>query len=123
METAVYKFTLSSKKEIFLREPKMSDSEGAIKVAGLKAGEKNVALLGLLTQKEMFKKMLVQVDDRKLGMTEKENINALFTFKEWSQCMQALSQLTGHDEEEGKLEAPEIMTTGDKSLGAKDTQA
>lgn len=111
METTVYKFALSSKKEIYLREPKMSDSESAIQVAGLKAGE-NMALLGLITQKELFKKLLVQVDSKKPSMTEKENLDALFTFKEWSQCMQALAKVTGDDE--GNLSEPEITIIGDK---------
>lgn len=112
-EQAVYKFTLSSKKVIFLREPKMRDSENAIKVAGMKAGEKNVALLGLLTQKEMFKSLLVQVNDNKLKMSEKEKLDSMFSFKEWNQCMKALHKVTSEDEEGNELEA-EIVTIGDK---------
>jgi hypothetical protein len=112
METAVYKFTLGSGKEIYLREPKMSDSESAIQVAGLKAGE-NMALLGLITQKELFKKLLVQVDGKELKMSEKEDLNSLFSFKEWNQCLQALHKVTG-DDDEGNLSDPEIMTTGGK---------
>lgn len=113
METSVYKFTLSSKKVIMLREPKMEDSEGAIQVAGMKAGD-NIAYLGLITQKEMFKKLLVQIDNKKLNMTEKENINALFTFKEWGQCLKALGKITGDEGEEGNDLTPEITTIGDK---------
>jgi len=113
METSVYKFTLSSKKVIMLREPLMEDSEGAIQVAGMKAGE-NLAYLGLITQKEMFKKLLVQVDSKKLSMTDKENLNGLFTFKEWSQCLKALAKITGDEGEEGNELNPEIITIGDK---------
>jgi len=114
MEQALYKFTLSSKKVIYLREPKMSDNEGAIKVAGMKADEKNLALLGLLTQKEMFKKLLIQIDSKKLSMNEKEDLNSLFSYKEWSQCLQALTQVTGVDDEVGNELIPEIVTSGDK---------
>lgn len=111
METTVYKFTLSSKKEIYLREPKMSDSESAIQIAGLKAGD-NMALLGLITQKEIFKKLLVKVNNSSPSMSEKENLDGLFTFKEWSQCLQALGKVT--DGDEGNLSEPEITTIGDK---------
>ena len=113
-ETPVYKFTLSSKKVIFLREPKMRDSEDAIKVAGMKAGENNVAYMGLLTQKELFKKLLVQVDGKKLSATEKENLNDMFTYKEWNQCMKALQKVTAEEDAEGNDLAPEIVTIGDK---------
>jgi len=112
METSVYKFKLSSGKEIYLREPKMSDSESCIQIAGKKAGD-NMALLGLITQKELFKKLLTQVDGNELSMAEKENLDGIFSFKEWSQCVQALAQVTG-DDGEGKLEAPEIMLSGSK---------
>lgn len=111
-ETPVYKFTLRSKKVIYLREPRMSDSESAIQVAGMKAKD-NMALLGLLTQKELFKKLLVQVDDRVLKMAEKENLEGLFSFKEWADCSKALAMVAG-DDDEGNLEAPEITTIGSK---------
>jgi hypothetical protein len=110
-ETPVYKFTLSSGKEIYLREPKMSDSESCIQIAGLKAKD-NMALLGLLTQKELFKKLLVQVDGKVLKMAEKENLDSIFSFKEWNQCSQALAMVTG--ENEGNLASPEITTIGSK---------
>lgn len=111
MEQSVYKFTLSSGKVICLKEPKISDSESAIQIAGKRAGE-NMALLGLITQKELFKKLLVQLDEKKLSMSEKESLDSLFSFKEWSQCMTALSKVTGGDE--GNLSEPEIMAFGDK---------
>jgi hypothetical protein len=111
METAVYKFTLSSGKEIYIREPKIADSESCIQLAGKIAGD-NMAMLGLVTQKELFKKLLVQVDEKKLSMNEKQSLDSLFSYKEWNQCVQALQQVTG--DEEGKLQAPEIMTSGDK---------
>jgi hypothetical protein len=110
MEESVYKFTLSSGKVIYLKEPKISDSESAIQVAGRKAGE-NMALLGLLTQKELFKKLLVQVDAKTLKMAEKENLDGLFSFSEWAQCQQALQKITG---DEGNLSEPEITIFGDK---------
>lgn len=110
METSVYKFTLSSGKVIFLKEPKISDSESAIQIAGSRAGD-NMALLGLHTQKELFKKLLVKMDEKELKMSDKENLDGLFSFKEWGQCMQALTKITG---DEGNLDNPEIISSGDK---------
>ena len=94
----VYKFTLSSGKVIYLKEPTILDSEHATKVAGNLAGSENAAYLGTLYQKEMVKALLVQVGENKLSMNDKANIQSIFNFKEYGQVLKALKAVTGDDE-------------------------
>lgn len=102
-ETMVNQFTLKSGKIILLREPEIGDNEEAAKIAGTRASADNQLHMGLEMQKELLKKLLVKIDDKALGLTDKENLKALLTYREYGQCMQALKQITG-DVTEGNLE-------------------
>jgi hypothetical protein len=106
-----YKFTLASKKVIYLREPKIGDLETAAQVAGKKAGD-NQAHLGILVQKELLKTLLVGVDSKKLSLSEKENLDALFNFSEYQQAVKAVSMIT-KSEEEGNELTPEFVNAGE----------
>ena len=104
----VTKFTLNTKKVVYFREPEIGDSEHAMRIAGKDAGPENQGLLSVLFQKEMTKLLLVKVDDKTLSLTEKQNLKALFTFREWSQVQKAVQAVVG---DEGNLElTPEITT-------------
>ena len=104
----VYKFTLSSKKVIYLRDPKIADTESATQVSGKIAGSDNAAYLGVLFQKEMVKLLLVQINDKKLTMNEKQNLDALFTMQEYSQVSKAIQKILG---DEGNFELTPELTT------------
>lgn len=108
----VAKFTLSSGKVIYLKEPSIGDTEKAAQVAGKKAGSDNQVYLGVLLQKEMIKILLVQVDDKKLSLTDKEQLEKLFTFKEYNQALKA-AQMVMADEGNEQLTL-EFATIGDK---------
>lgn len=108
----VAKFTLSSGKVIYLKEPSIGDTEKAAQVAGKKAGSDNQIYLGVLLQKEMIKILLVQVDDKKLTLTDKEQLEKLFTFKEYNQALKA-AQMVMADEGNEQLTL-EFATIGDK---------
>lgn len=106
----VSKFTLSTNKVIYLREPQIGDTEYAMKIAGKQAGPENQGYLSVLFQKEMVKLLLVQVDDKKLGLTEKQQLKSLFTFKEWTQVQKAVQAMVD-DGDSGNFElTPEITT-------------
>jgi hypothetical protein len=98
----VFKFTLPTGKVIMLREPKIMDLEVSAQIAGKTAGD-NKALLGLILQKEQLKRLLVEIDGKKPTMTEKEQLDNLLTFKEYSFALKAVQMVTGDDEDEGKL--------------------
>lgn len=108
----VAKFTLSSGKVIYLKEPSIGDTEKAAQVAGKKAGSDNQVYLGVLLQKEMIKILLVQVDDKKLSLADKEQLEKLFTFKEYNQALKA-AQMVMADEGNEQLTL-EFATIGDK---------
>lgn len=105
-----YKFTLSTKKEIYLREPKIGDIETASQLAGKKASD-NQAYLGVLVQKELLKLLLVQVGTKKLNMAEKENLDALLGFGEYQECLKAINMIT---KSEGNELEPEFVTVGEQ---------
>jgi hypothetical protein len=106
-----HKVTLSSKKVIYLREPKIADTETAATVAG-KGNSDNQILVGIKLQKEMLKLLLVQVDDQKLTLTDKEQLDKWFSPQEYNQAVKVVSQLVGS--EEGNEPAIEFVTFGDK---------
>jgi hypothetical protein len=104
----VTKFTLSTGKAVYFREPKIGDTEHATKLAGMQAGSENQALLMVLFQKEMIKLLLVQVDEHKPTMLEKAQMDSLFTFQEYNQLSKALKLLVG---DEGNSELiPELVS-------------
>lgn len=105
----VYKFTLNTGKVIYLREPEIGDTEHATKIAGKEAGPENAAHLAVLFQREMTKLLLVQIDDKKLSLQEKQQINSLFTFREYKQVTAAVKKVA--DDEEGNFDLTPELTT------------
>jgi len=108
----VTKVTLSTGKVILLKEPTVDDMEVAGQLAGKIAGD-NQAQLGMALQKELLKRILVQINEKKLGLADKEGINSLFSLREYSQTMKVVKELTGMDEAEGKPQM-EVVTFGVK---------
>ena len=92
-EIQVSKFTLSTGKIVYIREPEIGDTEHAMKIAGKEAGPENEAYLSVLFQKEMVKVLLVQVDAKKLTLADKQQIKTLFTFREYTQVNKAVQAI------------------------------
>lgn len=105
---ALHRFTLFSGKTVTLREPKIFHTRSAAQVAGKKAGE-NQAFLNALMQEEVVKLLVVHVNDERLKESQKENLDSIFSVKEYSQVLQAVQMLGG--EEVGKP-TMEIETSG-----------
>lgn len=99
----VHKVTLSTGKIVHLKDPKIRHQELAMKAIGDKAGS-NQAYMGILIQKELVKILLYQVDGKKPSGIELENLDELFSLKEYSQLNSAVSQLIGTGGEEGELQ-------------------
>ena len=108
----VYKVTLSSGKIVHLREPKIGDIESASQVAGKGAADNN-ALLGIKLQKELVKLLVVQVDGKSLTMIEKEQLDKVFSFKEYQQVLKVVSTITSGDDS-GNEPMIEFGISGDK---------
>jgi len=106
------KFTLSSGKVVHLREPLISDTETAAQTAGKQASGDNQLHMGMLLQKELLKLLLVKVDNKALNLTEKQQLDKHFKFKEYSECLRAVKMVLGEDEGNVQL-IPEFETSGD----------
>ena len=87
----VHKFTLTTGKVIYLREAKINDLEQAAKVAG--SGDTNQMAMGLSMQKEIFKRLLVQIGDKRMTLNDKETCLDQFNLKEFGQILSAVGQL------------------------------
>lgn len=117
-EVQVNKFTLHSGKVILLREPTIGDTETVAQLSGKKAGD-NLAYLGVLMQKELFKLLLVAMGEKDqepkaISGNEKERLNTMFSLKEWKQCVKALTMVTGDEEEGNEQLTTEFTTFGNK---------
>lgn len=100
----VYKVTLSTKlkdsddhRVVTFRKPLIADTEAAIQIAG-KGNSDNEALLGIKTQKELIKILLVTVDGVELKMSEKEQLDKYFSMQEYNQLKKVIQKLMGSDE-------------------------
>lgn len=109
MDKVAYKFVLGTGKVIFLREPKIADQEIVGRLAG-KDGERNSFAMALSYRKEMLKQLLIQVDNEKISGPI--NLDNMFSFREYQQALQAVTKVTGEDEQLGNL-ASEIVTFGE----------
>jgi hypothetical protein len=106
-----FKFTLSSKKVVVLREPLIRDQELALELASAKA--KNETMIGVYAQKELLKMLLISVDGKTLSATEREQLDKHFTFSEWMQVQKALKKVAG-DDALGEPELEIVAASGDK---------
>lgn len=98
---ALYKFTLTTNKTVHLREPRISHTRLAAQVAGKKAGD-NQAYLNVILQEEIAKQLIVKIDDVEVMKSKIENLDSLFSVKEYGQVIQAIQMIGGEDEGEGK---------------------
>lgn len=106
----VFKFVLNDQKTIYLREPKIDDTEKSAQIAGKKAGGDNQAYMAILLQKEMLKLLLVQVNETRLTLTDKEQLDKFLNFREYNQATKALQMVMGDDS--GNVLTPEFTTIG-----------
>lgn len=99
----VHKVTLSSKKIVLLRDPLIKHTGIATQAAAPRAnGDPHV--LGMLAQQELLKLLVVQVDGKSPSRSDLENLDKMFTLKEFNQLQKVLQKLGG---DEGNAE-PEI---------------
>lgn len=103
------KLTLFSGKTVVLRELKIKHQELAAMAAAPKANGNN-SILTMLMQKELIKLLIVKVNDKSLKLIELEDLDNLFTFKEYTQLNHILNELVG-EKEMGKYQI-ELVSSG-----------
>lgn len=104
----VYKVVLPTKKVAYLREMKIKDTQLAAKAVGKNAGE-NQAALAVAMQNELLKLLLIQLDDKKLTHSDKNDLDKILTITEYRKLMQVVQKISGEDESGEEL--PMEMTT------------
>jgi hypothetical protein len=96
-EQLVHKITLSTKKVVMLREPKIKHQELAQKAIGKRASDDQM-LYATLMQKELLKILLHSVDGKpvdQVKLSSEDGLDDLFSFGEYAQINQALGQVMG----------------------------
>lgn len=96
MAEMVHKVTLSTGKEVLLREMKIKHQNLAIKAASKQAGDSNT-LLASLMQQEIIKQLIFQIDGKQVSGKEMENLDEVFTYSEFGQIAQVIQKLMGGD--------------------------
>jgi hypothetical protein len=99
-EVFVHKITLSTGKVVLLRDPKIKDQELATQAASSKVKGDNAFAYGFALQKEMLKMLLVQINDKKPSAVEVEDLDGLFTYAEFMQCLKVVAKVAGLEDTE-----------------------
>jgi len=106
----VFKVTLGTGKVVLIRELQIKHQELAAKAAAPSAGD-NAMLLAMAMQKEIIKMLLVEIDGKALSANEKENLDKLFTYKEYQQIQKVVQEIGGGSDDMGNFQM-EILTSG-----------
>jgi hypothetical protein len=92
----VHKVTLETGKTVYLRELKIKHQELAAKAAAHKAnGDNN--LLYILLPKELMKLLICGIDEKEVRPMQLEQLDDLFTFREYAQLNKYLTKMSGTD--------------------------
>lgn len=95
MEKFVTKVTLSSKKVVLLREPKISDQDLAVQAASRNVKSENTVGLAMGMQKEMLKQLIVQIDDKQPRPSELESLDNWFSYGEYIELSSVINKIAG----------------------------
>lgn len=108
METFVTKVQLSTGKVVFLREPKIADTDLATQAASIKVKSDNTALLSMAIQKELIKQLVVKVNETQPKASELEDLDKWFTMREYVEVGSVVSQITGLGDPVGNLKTEQV---------------
>ena len=103
-----FKFVLSTKKEVIIRNPEFDDVERAMQLAGAAAGD-NQAYLGIVLGKELIKGLLLQIDGKDIDPLAREVFKGLLTLKEFTEVQSTVMKMTGLGDRLGNPTTPELV--------------
>jgi hypothetical protein len=108
-----YKVVLPSGKEVFLREFKIKHQEIAVQNIAKKAGDSALAM-GALMQSELLKLLIVSINGEAPKRIDLENLDNLFSFKEYNLLLKVLAQVMGDDGDDPLAKCQiEVVSSGD----------
>lgn len=99
----VHKATLSSGKTVLFKPMEMKYEELAAQAASQKAGD-NQSMLAYFMQSELLKILVVAVDDKTLGASDKELLDKYLSYQDLTQCRTVVAKLMG----EATAQEPQI---------------
>lgn len=111
-EVLVHKVTLGSGKIVLIKDPKIKHQEMAARAAGNTAKDSQL-MQALSMKKELLKMLIVKIDDTEPTKVQLEDLDSLFTLREYGQLSAVLTKLMGGDDEDalGNFQM-EMVTTG-----------
>lgn len=112
MEQFVTKVTLSTKKVVLLREPKISDQDFAAQAASRTVKGDNVVGLSFALQKELLKQLIVKIDDKQPRPSELESLDTWFNIREYAELQHVVNKMTGLGEVAGNEPTTEQVKFG-----------
>lgn len=95
------KATLTTGKTVLLHEMRVSHTEKAAKKVAQEAGE-NQALFQMLMQKALVQELLFKINDKVVTMSQRDDIDSLFTLPEYSQVLKVINKISGGDDSKGE---------------------
>lgn len=100
--------TLSTGKKVILRQMKISDTEMAAQSVAVKANG-DMTILQIMMQRAIVQLLLQAINEKVVTPQEKEDLDSLFTLKEYSEVMQVVNKISGGADPLGKEPEIEII--------------
>ncbi len=89
-----YEMVLSTGKKVVLREPKIADQDLAAQEVAPEAGDSTISFM-LLLQTALLKSLIVSVDGKVLTGQEKESLDKIFGYVEYSELQLGAKEILG----------------------------
>lgn len=111
-EVFVTKVTLSTKKVVLLKEPKISDQDLASQAASRTVKGDNLVGMSLAMQKELLKQLIVKIDDKQPRPSELESLDTWFSIREYAELQSVINKMTGLADIQGNEPTTEQVKFG-----------
>jgi hypothetical protein len=108
----VTKVTLDTGKVVYLREIKIKHQELASQLAGQKCNKEGGHQFALIMSKEMIKMLICKIDEREIKPIELEDLDNLFTYREYNQLTKVFLNLSGEEVDLGKCQIGHVVSGG-----------
>jgi len=109
------KVVLGSKRVVYLREPKISDTEKAAQKCASRANGDGI-VMQVLVQKALLQLLIRKIQDNEtapikdLSANEIADMDSLFKVSEYSQLLKILGKISGNDDAEGNEPTMEFVS-------------
>ena len=106
-----HKVTLSSGKVVLLQDFKIKHQRLAAQSAGSKSGD-NPNVMGVVMLEELVKLLVVKVNDQPVEKSSLEDLDSVFSYREYSEIQQVVGQMMGVGQGEQPVPKMERVSSG-----------